>query len=124
NNHETLNTLGTTTLVQGSTVRTANGGILAPSNAILAHRDDFAVIPEVKVNVGVELSRNIRAYVGYSFLYWEDVARPGDSSRAVNASQVPSSLSFGAGLGTPAQNKINGSDFYAHGLNVGLAIRY
>jgi hypothetical protein len=119
---------GTTTLARATgPVATVPGGLFAlPSNIGLHSRNAFSVVPEVGLNVGFELWKHVRIYGGYNFLYWSNVARPGDQiDRAVDKTQLPSSLAF-----TPASTAIRplttlqSSDFWAHGVNVGVAIGY
>ena len=45
--------------------------------------DEFAVLPELGFNVGWQYNPLWRFYVGYTFLYWSDVARPGDCRNAL-----------------------------------------
>jgi hypothetical protein len=126
--HENVNASGYTSLSgTGAPASTVPGGLLAVAgNSGSSTRDAFSVVPEASVNVGVEITKNLRLFVGYSFIYWDNVARPGDQfSRTINPSTVPSSLSFGTGIGAanPA-NPIVKTDFWAQGLNVGFAFRY
>ena len=44
------------------------------------------------MNLGYWLTDNLRAYVGYNFLYWTNVIRPGDQiDHVVDLSFVPNS---------------------------------
>ncbi len=128
NTHEVVNINGQTTLSgTGAPPTTAPGGLFAVQGTS-GHsvRDTFSFVPEVTLNVGVEVTRNLRIFVGYNFLYWTDVARPGDQvNRIVNPTLVPASLSFGTGAGGPTpSNAGSHSDFWAQGLNCGMVIRY
>ncbi len=127
--YQVSNIVGTSTLSgTGAAPTTVAGGLLAlPSNMGLHSRDAFSVVPEVGVNLGFELFKHVRIYGGYNFLYWSDVVRPGDQiDRAINTTQVPTSLAFKPGPATPAQPAVLNSttDFFAHGFNAGVAIRY
>lgn len=126
--YQVANILGTTTLsTPGAVPATVQGGLFAlPTNIGVHGRNAFAVIPEVGVNVGVELFKCVRLYGGYNFLYWSDVVRPGDQiDRSINKTQLPSSLSFGPVVGPLRPvSTLQTSDFWAHGLNAGVAIRY
>jgi hypothetical protein len=98
------------------------GGFFAqPTNMGAFRRDRFTVVPELSLNVGYQLTEGLRVYAGYNFLYWSAVARPGEQiDRVVNQPQVP-------GLPVvPARPAFvfRGSDFWAHGANVGLEFRY
>src|SRR5262249_49760490 len=59
-------------------VTVPSGGFALPSISGRSSRDEFAVLPEVGVNFGFEVTRHLRATVGYSFLYLSNAYRPGD----------------------------------------------
>lgn len=102
-----------------------NGGLLAlPSNSGRFTRDVFAVVPEVGVNLALQVAPWLRLRVGYTLLYWSDVARPGGLiDRVVSPAQVP--VGGGAsGTGSRPAFAFQGTDFLAHGVNLGLEIRY
>ncbi len=104
------------------------GGLLAlPTNSGRFNRDEFAVVPEVGINLGYQVTDHMRAYVGYTFLYWSDVVRPGDQiDRAVNASQLPTSVGPPSTLTGPARPAFafHSTDFWAQGINFGVEFRY
>ncbi len=126
--YQSANVVGTTTLsTPAGAVATGPGGLFAlPSNIGVHSKHAFSVIPEIGFNIGVEVFTHVRIYGGYNFLYWTDVVRPGDQlDRSINKTQLPSSLSFGPLTGpvrpvTTLQN----TDFWAQGINVGVAVRY
>ena len=96
------------------------------SNSGLARRDEFTFIPEGGARVGVHITNNVTLFVGYTFIYWFDVARPGEQiDRTVNPALVPANLAFGSGVG-PARPALTFSktDFWAQGVNFGLEFRY
>ena len=41
-------------------------------------RNVFCVVPELGATVGYQVTRRLKATVGYTFIYWSRVARPGD----------------------------------------------
>ena len=58
------------------------GGLLAQTTNIGMHRtSSFAVVPELELNLGYQLTRNIRVIGGYNFMYWTQVARAGEADR-------------------------------------------
>jgi hypothetical protein len=101
------------------------GGLLAQStNSGHFGRDRFAVVPELGLNVGYQVTDALRFYVGYNFLYMSSVIRPGDQiDQVLSRSTLPPS-----GGAQPAGSRplfaFHGTDFWAHGVNFGLEWRY
>src|SRR4029077_16077599 len=64
------------------------GGVLAQtSNIGRFYRDQFTVVPEAQLNFGWQVRPWMRVNVGYTFLYWSNVLRPGAQiDRSVNSS--------------------------------------
>ncbi|HEX5270540.1 MAG TPA: BBP7 family outer membrane beta-barrel protein, partial [Gemmataceae bacterium] len=126
--HEVVNIAGGQRIVSPSgAVSTFNGGLLAlPSNSGEFTRDRFAVVPEVGVTLGWQATDWCRLLVGYNFLYWSSVARPGDQiDRVIDVTQIPN---FGAnatptGMARPAAI-VRGTDFWAQGATFGVEFRY
>jgi hypothetical protein len=61
--------------------------------------------------------------VGYNFLYWSNVIRPGNQvDRVINPNLLPPAN----GLGGPNRPtfEFHGSDFWAQGVSFGLEFRY
>jgi hypothetical protein len=134
--HETVTIDGSTRLQSTLTGQVQNfqGGLLALSTNIGRHnRDQFSIIPELGLNVNYDLTEHVRLGLGYSFLYWSNVVRPGDQiDRSIDFTKVPSFQplpqplppGFNTGpLGHPAV-LFKESDFFAHGLNFTLEFRY
>jgi hypothetical protein len=86
----------------------------------------FAVVPQVGAQVGMQVSGHVRLYVGYEFLYINDVVRPGSQiDPVVNPRLVPTSNLFGTTSGSPAPfMTARHDDFYAHGVEIGMEVRY
>jgi hypothetical protein len=118
----------TTVFAPGASPMSAPGGILAqPSNIGQHFRSTFAVVPEVGLEIGYQITPRLRATLGYTLLYWSAVARPGNQiDRTVNPAQVPGDFMFGMGGGParPALVTIRESDFWAQGINVGLVFGF
>jgi hypothetical protein len=126
--HEVVDLAGFTSGTGPGTVAgTTPGGLLVvSSNAGRRAHDEFAVVPEFGINVGYQVCRAFRVFVGYSFLYVSDVVRPGDQiNRVVNPALIPASTSFGKGTG-PAEPTFSfqRTDFWAQGVNFGLEFRF
>jgi hypothetical protein len=102
-----------------------SGILIQASNA--GRRDDthFSVVPAVQVQLAFRLLANVRATVGYDFIFWDRVVRPGEQiDRSINLTQSPI---FGTGtLVGPArpEQRFDRSDFFAHGASFGLECRY
>jgi hypothetical protein len=103
------------------------GGLLALRSNIGSHeRNELAVVPEIGVNVRLQLTRRLKACVGYSFLWVSAVARAGEQiDPVVNVTQLPILSGKGPHVG-PARPalKFAETDFWAHGLNFGLELTY
>lgn len=119
---------GTTTTITpvGITSTIAGGPFALPSNMGSYRRDRFALVPELRADLGFRLTDALRLYVGYTFLAWTHVARPGDQiDRAENISQIPPPLGPGALTG-PARPALTFKDttFWAQGLDFGAEFQY
>lgn len=83
------------------------------------HRDQFIVIPQFGLEVGYNLTCNLRAYCGYNFIYWAQVYRAAEQiDTNINTSYIPPADDPQGPL-APAFSFTN-SDFWAQGLNLGL----
>jgi hypothetical protein len=120
---------GGTTIVSPAGTLSLPGGLLALStNSGRYSRDQFAVVPEFDLNIGYQVRDNVRVFVGYTFLYWDKVVRPGDQiNLAVNPTFVPTALPFGAVVPAgPAEPHFSfrTTDFWAQGISFGLEFRF
>src|SRR5262249_29826934 len=72
------------------------GGIYAqPTNIGRRTVNDFTVLPSLELKLGYQITQGIRAFIGYDFLYWNQVVRPGNQiDRNLNPTQ---SVLFGNG---------------------------
>jgi Putative beta barrel porin-7 (BBP7) len=100
-----------------------NGGLLALPGANIGRftNDETSVVPQVGVNVGYQVSPNCSVFAGYSCLYWTNVVRPGHQIDPVlDINRIPN---FGTAPAATTVRPIvpfNQSDFWAHGVNVGV----
>jgi hypothetical protein len=125
--HQTYDINGATTLITPGGNQTATGGILAlPTNIGQHDHTVFGFVPEVGLNVGFKVSPHVDLTAGYSFLYWNQVARPGDTlDRNVNTSQVPTDISFGQGGGQARPVvRFNGDSFWVSTLTFGVDVHF
>ena len=100
-----------------------SGGVYTqPSNIGRTSANTFTVSPQVSLKIGLDLTSRLRATVGYDFLYWSSVVRPGNQiDHNLNPTQFPGAAFSGSPL--PAA-QFNRSDFLAHGVSFGLEFRY
>ena len=104
-----------------------NGGLLAAGpNLGTFERDRFSVVPEVTLNLGYRLTPAVKAYVGYNFLYWTNVVRPGDQiDRVVDVTFVPNPPPNVAPSGQlRPQPTFKPSDLAINGLQFGVQWRW
>ena len=99
-----------------------NGAFAQPSNEGHRSTNKFAVVPEVDLKLGYDLTPDIQLTVGYNFIYYSSVLRPTD--------QIDRSFSKGLPFGQDptATNgpvaKMKTTDFYAQGLTVGVGFKF
>jgi hypothetical protein len=105
------------------------GGLLVqPSNAGSPlsqgsyDRDRFAVLPEVNVNAGLQLTRQVRATIGWTTIYLSEAVRPGHQiDRAVNGNQLNNDPIVGA---VRPLFPFASDDVWLYGMNFGIEATY
>ena len=112
----------TTSSVPGVGSATNDVGLLAlPTNIGTFDQDEFAVVPELAVSVGYDFTDNFSLTLGYSFIYWSEVALAGDMiDTTLNTSQLTGPL---VGDARPAAS-LSSDGFFYTGLTVGGALRF
>jgi Putative beta barrel porin-7 (BBP7) len=126
--HQIINIDGSTSFTAApiGTI-TQQGALLAtPTNIGRYTANRFAVVPEIGVKLGYDLTDHLRIFAGYDFLYWSSVVRPGDQiDLNVSPSFRPTIFGPGAG-GGPRQPAVlyNTSAYWAQGFTFGLMYRY
>lgn len=126
--HQTVDIQGSTSIATpNGTTSTFPVGFLASGNYSGHYEQDkFTVVPEVGVNAGVLLTPHLRAFVGYNFLYWSSVVRPGDQINTnLNGTQIPTDTRYNPAAG-PFQPSatIRDTGFWVQGVSFGLEFRY
>jgi hypothetical protein len=112
----------------GTAVAFPVGFYASQTNSGQHAQNNFALLPEFTVNLGYHFTQNIRAWVGYNFLFLSSVARPGNEVDIhLNPSQVP-------WLGGNPNNPLvgpavpafyfNRTDLWAQGINFGLQVKF
>ena len=111
------------------TPQTFVGGYFAQPTNIGNHtRHVISVVPEAGLTLGYRITPQLSVFTGYTFLYASNVVRaPQQVNRQINPTGAPALAGNPPRtLVGPAQPsfKFNSSDFWAQGLNVGLAYRF
>ena len=129
--HQELDIEGSQTrLVPGALPAVFNGGLLAlNSNIGDRSRDVFSVVPEVGLTVGYQLTDHLKTFVGYNFLYWSNVIRPGDQiDTTIDVNRVPRFVPPGITVPDAGQIRpavlFKETDFWAHGITAGFEYRW
>jgi hypothetical protein len=110
-------------------VQNFTGGLLAlPSNIGHFSNNAFSVVPEVGINLGYNFTPSLRAFVGYNFLYWSNVIRPGTSiDRSLDVTQIPNFPINPEPAPVPGQHPapvFHQVGFWAQGISFGLQYVY
>ena len=120
NNRQTVRTQGATTATTFGAASQPGGLLASGSNIGETRHDMFGVIPEVTVTGRVDITPNVRATIGYNFLWINNVVRSGDQ---VNLNVDPAAFHGGSGGATPVARLVDTS-YYLHGLTGGIEVRY
>jgi hypothetical protein len=124
NMHQVLEIRGATAFANPITnvAGSAYGGLYAnASNIGTVTHDTFGVIPEVSSDVGINLTKQVTAYVGVNFLYINKVIRPGGQlNPVIDSSTVPFSPNYGELGHTPSVRFYTQEDFWLFGINFGF----
>ncbi len=117
-NQRTQITGRTVTTIPGEAPTFSDQGLLALGTNIGSYeRNVFVVSPELALNLAYHVNDCIDLTFGYSFLYWNHVAMPGDQiDLSLNTSQIGGALVGEPRPAFPGRD----SDYYVHGLNVGV----
>jgi len=120
----TVNINGATSItVPSQGTATVPGGLLAlGTNSGRFTDHTFSFVPELRLNISCQLTERLRAFVGYTLLFWTDVARPGKQvDPRINPNFIPPVL----GGGEPFPRfRLRDSDLWVQGINLGLSFNY
>ena len=113
----------TTTVSSTGAVTVAGGGIYAlPNNSGNTTRLRFSAASEIEVGVGYQMFDHVRFTLGYSYLAWTAVVRPGDLiDTRINPNQFPPTTTGGPLL---PERQHGSTIFRANMLTAGVEIRY
>ncbi len=129
---QTLTVSGGQSLITANGMRvTDTGGLLAVPGANIGRYTNnvFAVVPEVGLNVGFQLTQRMKLFVGYNFLYLGNALRPGAAiDTSIDAARVPNFLfpdNPGPIPGTPQpQPLFKSSEFFIQGISFGMQFNW
>jgi hypothetical protein len=109
----------------GGTPRTFPGGILAQTTNIghFTHTQVIAV-PELTVNLGFNVTRFLRAFVGYNVIYISDAVRPGNVIDTVNPANVRGLIVDMPNPVVRPTPSFHSTDLWVQGLNFGVEVRF
>lgn len=105
------------------------GGLLALPNANIGKYSstDFSVVPELHCHWGYQLFPRTRIFLGYNFLFWSNVIRPGSEiDRVIDVTKVPNFAPPGILPVVPPRPRpqFNQTGIWAQGIDVGVEFRY
>lgn len=83
-------------------------------------RDVFAFAPEMNLKIGYQFREHVNFHVGYSFVYWSNVALAGEQMDR-NLFLDPNDL---GNTGTGRFVDINSSGFWVQGIDLGAVIEF
>lgn len=124
---QNLTVEGTQTFLVGVNPDPRPGGLLAlPSNIGSFSSTRFSVVPEIGGSVGYYVTDWLRLSVGYNFLYWSSVVRPGDQiDRNLNSNQIPGfNVPIVLSTDPPPRRLFSPTDYWAHGLTFGAEVHF
>jgi hypothetical protein len=109
----------------GQTTAAFPSGLYALSSNIGQRSDTaFTWVPEVGLRVGYDVTPRLRASVGYDFLYWSSVIRPGDQiDTNLDVVRIPPPGGMPVVPARPAA-LFETTDFWAQGVNLGIEYRW
>jgi hypothetical protein len=105
------------------------GGMYAQPTNMGVYKDDvFAFVPEVELKMAYEVARGLEVGLGYSFVYWTDVALAGDQMDTITFNgqvwpRVDRNQFFGGTGNSPVFDGINDAGFWAQGLTFGVTFK-
>jgi len=127
--HQTLRIRGVTSFQNTDNGRSgfAYAGLYAnASNVGTYTHDEFTIIPDLNLTMGINLTRSLSMYVGYNVLYINRVLRPGNQlNPVIDASTVPFSTSYGNLGAIPGTLKpLIQDDYLLQGVSFGFGFKY
>ncbi|KAA5540495.1 BBP7 family outer membrane beta-barrel protein [Roseiconus nitratireducens] len=125
NNEQTLRTDGSTSYTESGVTDVLPGGLLVQrTNSGTFRKDEFVMIPELGLRLGLRLTTRLHASIGYTVLYFPNVIRASEQiDTDVNPGLIPDELDPLEGALRPRTLWVQ-SDYLAHGLTIGGEFRF
>ncbi len=125
NSHQTVTISGNSTIVDNGVPSEFDTGFLAQrTNIGTFDRDRFAIVPEIGLTLGYQLTKRLRLTGGYSLVYWGNVVRPGDQvDLDVNPNLLAPEVAPFVGALRP-QFAFAETDYWVQGLSFGADFRW
>lgn len=125
NMEQTLRIAGSTVIDELGVVDTYSGGLLAQrTNSGTYSRDEFTMIPELGLRLGMRLTDRLHASIGYSVLYLPNVIRASEQiDTDLNPGLIPEEIDPLTG---PLRPRVlwRQTDYLAHGLHFGGELHF
>jgi hypothetical protein len=124
--YQVVNIDGATTIdtPSGPPATTAGGLLAQPSNIGTQADTEFALLPELTVNLKYQLSDCLSFTLGYTMVYLTQAMRTGDQiDFSVNPSQLPENGGSLSGEPRP-EPRFHSTDIWLQGLNIGGLIEF
>ncbi len=124
-NRQSVGISGNTSITELGITETFAGGLLAQRfNSGSFEREDFTMVPEIGLTLGVRIFDWMHATAGYSLVYLPAVVRAGDQiDTDINPNLLAPPLDPFTGAARPQFRYIE-SDYYAQGLSLGLQLQF
>ncbi len=125
NNSQRVNISGDTAITKLGVTQTFPGGLLTQTSNLGSYREeDFTMIPELGVTLGVRVTSWFHATLGYSLLYFPNVVRAADQIDSnVNPNLIPEPSNPVTGSLQPRFRLVE-TDYWAHGLSFGGQLQF
>jgi len=123
--HVAINGASTDTTPAGVVTRFPGGLLAQPSNIGTRSDDEFAALTEITINVGYRITQRLRTFIGYNFLYLNEVARVGDQIDAVDSRSLEYLTTFDPSATPTRPGPVHNSTYlWAQGINFGIEFKY
>ncbi len=103
------------------------GRYIGPANSGVFGNDTFAVVPEVGISVAYQPTCWFKLKLGYNWMYWTNVIRPGAQvDRVINPIGVPTRREFQSDIYEPQRPGVafNQTDIWLQAITLGVEFTF